>query len=135
LPKTRIFFYEEAPGDVPVLDWLSNLRNTDTAAYAKCVARIQRLAALGHELRRPEADFLRSGIYELRARRGRVHLRILYFYHGKDVAFLAHALTKTAEVRNADIERAVRRREKLKADPDAHTYYEHEEDLVDDKGT
>jgi hypothetical protein len=35
---------------------------------------------MGHELRRPEADFLRDGIYELRASLGGVHHRILYFF-------------------------------------------------------
>lgn len=33
---------------------------------------------MGHELRRPEADFLRDGIYELRTSLGVLHHRILY---------------------------------------------------------
>ena len=72
MPRIGVVFYQEAPGDVPALDWLRRLQRTDRRAYAKCVARVQRLAELGHELRRPEADFLRDGIHELRARRGRV---------------------------------------------------------------
>jgi DNA-binding XRE family transcriptional regulator len=48
--------------------------------YAKCAVRIRRLADLGHELRRPEADLLRDGICELRARLGTVNYRILYFF-------------------------------------------------------
>ncbi len=70
-----------------------------------------RLAALGHALRRPEADYLRDDIYELRARRGRVQYRTLYFFHGQRLAGLAHALTKEGQVPPADIERAIRRKD------------------------
>jgi phage-related protein len=124
VPSTDVFFYQEAPGNVPTLDWLRELRKGHKAAYAKCVARIQRLAELGHELRRPESDFLRDGIHELRAKRGRVNYRILYFFHGRNVAFLAHALTKEGAVPNAEIDCAVRRRRKLERNPAAHTYAE-----------
>jgi len=62
---------------------------------------------LGHELRRPEADLLRDGIYELRARLGTVNYRILYFFHGRNVAVLAHAITKENEIPVVEINRAV----------------------------
>lgn len=93
-------------------------------AYAKCVAVVERLMELGHELRRPTADMLREGIYELRARRGRVNYRLLYFFHGRNVAILAHALTKEDIVPPADIERALRRKQAFEASPDQHTYQE-----------
>jgi len=83
MPQTTIVFYKEEDGQVPVLAWLRVLQRRDRRAYAACIARIQRLAALGHELRRPEADYLRDDIDELRARRGRVQYRILYFFHGQ----------------------------------------------------
>jgi len=79
---------------VPVLEWLVKLRKSDQPAYARCVAAVERLAVLGHELRRPLADLLRDGIYELRIRKGRVKYRILYFYHGPGLAILGHAITK-----------------------------------------
>lgn len=122
MPSTEIQFYQREDGMVPALDWLQELRARDRRAYAKCVARLERLAALGHELRRPEADILRDGIYELRVRRGRVHYRILYFFHGRNVAVLAHALTKEGQVPKNDIERALRRKEKLEANPEQHIY-------------
>ena len=77
-----------------MVEWLTELRRLDRKGYAKCIPCIRRLAELGHEIRRPEADYLREGMYELRARRGRVNYRILYFFHGQDGAVLAHALTK-----------------------------------------
>jgi ribosome-binding protein aMBF1 (putative translation factor) len=122
VPRTAVLFYREAPGNVPVLDWLRELRRIDRRGYAKCVARIERLAALGHELRRPEGDYLRDGIHELRARRGRVHYRMLYFFHGRQVAVLASGLSKEARVPDGDIERAARRRAAFESEPGRHTY-------------
>jgi len=91
-------------------------------AYAKCVVRIRRLVELGHELRRPEADLLRDGIYELRAKLGTVNYRLLYFFHGRDVAVLAHAITKENEIPVTEINRAVARKRTFIASPAAHTF-------------
>lgn len=128
MPATTVFFYCDDSERTPVLEWLQKLREENQKAYAKCVARIQRLAAEGHELRRPEADFLRDGIYELRARSGNVNYRLLYFFHGQNVAVLAHGLTKEADVPTADIERALERKKRFENDPDKHTHEEKTED-------
>lgn len=122
MPVTEVLFYQDEPRRAPVVEWLRDLRRNDRRAYAKCVARIQRLAEAGHELRRPEADYLRDGIYELRARRGRVNYRILYFFHGQNVAILAHALTKEGEIPDGDIDRVIRRKQAFERDPARHTY-------------
>jgi hypothetical protein len=103
LPRTEIFFYQDEDGRAPVIEWLRELRREDRQAYAKCVDRINRLAEAGHELPRPEADYLPDGLYELRARRGHVNYRILYFFHGQQVAILAHGLTKEGEIPIGDI--------------------------------
>ena len=63
MPKTRLLFFREADGPAPAWEWLKDLRATNPKAFAKCAVRIRRLAEMGHELRRPEADFLRDGIY------------------------------------------------------------------------
>ena len=89
----------------------------------KCLVRIERLAELGHELRRPEADLLEDGIYELRVSFRRVQYRVLYFFHEGD-AVLAHGLIKEGRVPSADLVRAQRRRDAYTADPAAHTYRE-----------
>lgn len=124
MPKTEVIFYCDERGQAPVVEWLRELRRKDKKAYAKCNARIQVLAQLGHELRRPMADYLRDGIHELRIRQGHVNFRILYFFHGQAVAILAHGLTKEDEVPNADIERAIQRKEAFAKDPAKHTYPE-----------
>jgi len=92
VPQTEVFFFREPKDNsVPLLDWLDGL---PTKVQAKCIARIDRLAELRHELRRPEADFLRDGIYELRASYRGIHHRILYFFAGQAVVVLSHGLTK-----------------------------------------
>lgn len=123
MPRADVGYYQEGKA-VPVLDWLRELRQRDRRAYAKCVVRIQRLAQEGHALRRPEADYLRDGIHELRARQGRVNYRILYFFHGQNVVILAHGLTKEDEVPDAEIERALRRKEAFEQNPKLHLYEE-----------
>jgi phage-related protein len=122
VPKTEVIFYRDERGQAPVVEWLRELRRKDKKAYAKCNARIQVLAQPGHELRRPMADYLRDGIHELRIRQGHVNYRILYFFHGQAVAILAHGLTKEDEVPNADIERAIQRKEAFAKAPAKHTY-------------
>ncbi|MCW5777331.1 MAG: type II toxin-antitoxin system RelE/ParE family toxin [Phycisphaeraceae bacterium] len=124
MPETTVVFFKEADGKVPVRDWLMELRLRDRRGFAKCVERIQRLAALGHELRRPHADLLRDGIYELRARCGSVNYRILYFFHGRDAVVLAHGLTKEDRVPDAEIERALRRRRAFECTPALHVFEE-----------
>jgi phage-related protein len=92
-------------------------------ARAKCIVRIERLAALGHELRRPEADFLREGIHELRVRHGNSQHRILYFFHeGRGV--LSHGCTKEDVVPSLEIDRAIENRLRFIHDPSRHTYEE-----------
>jgi len=57
-----------------------------------------------------------------------VNYRILYFFHGQNVAVLAAGLTKEASVPAADIERALRRKKAFEQDPEQHSY---DEDLTD----
>lgn len=113
-----VFFYGNR-GSSPLLDWL---RSIPERAYAKGIARIDRLKSLGHELRRPEADYLRDGIYELRWRLGRVNYRILYFFHDRDTLVLVHGLTKEAEIRNNDIALAITRKTAYYKNPEEHAY-------------
>ena len=89
---------------------------------AKCTERIDRLGELGHELRRPEADFLRDGIYELRSSYQGVHYRMLYFFAAKAVVVLSHGLTKEPEVPPRDIDQAVQRKQMVEADFEKFTF-------------
>ena len=95
MPPTHVVFYRDDDGAAPCLEWFGDLPGK---AQDKCRVRLERLQALGHELRRPEADYLRDGIYELRVRLGTVNYRMLYFFHGRIVAVVAHGLVKEREV-------------------------------------
>ena len=120
MPQTEVFFFEDDRGVVPVQAWLQELSAKDAKAAAACIAKIRLLATAGHELRRPHADYLRDGIYELRAKRGRINYRVLYFFHGQNVALLAHGLTKEKKVPEADIARAIKRKKQYEQDPEKH---------------
>ena len=133
MPETRVVFYQDQDGEAPVLEWLKPLLKQDRKGYANCVARIQQLASTGYELRRPTADYLRDGIYKLRAKHVRVQYRILYFFSGQNVAILTHAITKGEDqVPNTEIEQAIQRKAQFEVNPAAHTYMEETEDGEDE---
>ena len=121
MPSTHVVFYQEKEGDAPVVQWLKELRSINVKAFDKCRAALTRLALLGHELRRPEADYLGEGIYELRIRLGSINYRLLYFFHGRNQACLSHGLTKEAAVPPEDIDTAVSHKELVEADPERYT--------------
>ena len=121
MPRTNVVFYREDDGSVPLLEWIDRL---PAKAKAKCRVRIGRLRAEGHELRRPEADYLRDGVYELRVGLQGINYRMLYFFHGATAAVLSHGLVKERVVPSSEIDAAIERRRKFVADPPKHTYRE-----------
>ena len=116
---TEVVFYQEEDGVVPLVEWLDSL---ETKPREKCLVRLSRLEELGHELRRPEADYLRDEIYELRAAYQGVQFRMLYFFRGKAFVVVSHGLVKEKTVPPKEIDRALARKEKFEADPKAHTF-------------
>ena len=98
----------------------SGLDQLPVKVKAKCLLRVERLRELGHELRRPEADLLRDGIYELRASLQGVHYRILYFFHGAVAAVVAHGIVKESAVPPKEIDRAIERKKRFEANPAKH---------------
>ena len=119
MPKTKVVFYREEDGTVPVLDWLDGLPDK---VKAKCRVRIERLKWLGHELRRPAADYLRDGIYELRVSYQGVNYRMLYFFHGREAVVVSHGLVKEQKVPLKEIKKAVERKKKFDADPKRYAF-------------
>ena len=119
MPEVDVVLYQESDGTAPLLDWLQGLA---PKARAKCIARVIRLRQRGHELRRPEADYLRDGIYELRVGWQRANYRLLFFFYGRTAAVLSHGTVKEGRVPPREINRAVERKALFDADPEAHTY-------------
>jgi len=117
-----IVLYCEADRSVPLLDWLDRL--PDKARLA-CLARVELLAEFGHRLRRPHAENLGEGIWELRVKVDGVNFRILYFFRGQQVVVLSHGLIKQqAEVPAAEIKLARERKVAFALNPARHTHKE-----------
>lgn len=123
MPPTEVRAFRDAErGDVvPVQQWLDRLEQHEPKAYAKCLARILELAEKGNEMRRPHADYLRDGIYELRATLGRDQYRLLYFFFGRNIVAVSHGLTKEREVPHGEIELAIDRMNRVMRSPDKYT--------------
>src|SRR5260370_42459553 len=94
----------EESGDVPFLESYESL---PAKARAKCRVRLERLQEMGNELRRPEADYLRDAIYELRIKNQRLNYRILSFFHGRSAVVLSHGLQKEKIVPPKEIDLAI----------------------------
>jgi phage-related protein len=121
MPRTKVVFFCEEDGSCPLLDWFAEL---PARAQDKCFLRLERLRELGHELRRPEADYLRDGVYELRVSLEGVQYRLLYFFHGRVAAVVTHGLVKERTVPSKEVDRAVRRKALFASNPEKHTYRE-----------
>lgn len=121
MPRIRVVLYRDVDGSCPFVEWFDEL---PAKAQDKCYLRLERLREMGHELRRPEADFLRDGIHELRVGLQGVHYRILYFFHGTVAAVVSHGLVKEQLVPPREIDRVVERKKRFEASPSIHTYQE-----------
>lgn len=113
--------YCDEDGSCPFLEWLDR---QPVKVQAKCLLRVERLRELGHELRRPEADLLRDGVYELRASLQGVHYRVLYFFHGTVAAILSHGIAKERTIPSKEIERAIERKKRFESEPARHSLSE-----------
>jgi phage-related protein len=123
VPRVGVVIYARDDGTAPLLEALQQLRRSGQhRVVAKCRARILLLSEKGPELRRPVADYLADGIYELRVRHERVHYRMLYFFAGPGIVVLSHLITKLGRVPGREIERAHVHRKRFLAKPDLHTH-------------
>ena len=118
MPRAEVVLFAEEDGSCPLIEWLDNLT---VKGRLKCIVKIERLAEMGHELRRPEADFLRDDIHELRVALERTQYRMLYFFH-QNKAIVSHGLKKEAEVPSGEIDLAIERRKRFRTNPLKYTY-------------
>jgi len=119
LPVTTLLFYQDEDGAVPLLEWLDSLT---AKAQDKCLARLKRLEDLGHELRRPEADYLHDSIYELRISLQSINYRMLYFFHGTITVVVSHGIVKERRVPPKEISKAIEHKKRFIANPQRHTF-------------
>jgi phage-related protein len=122
LPPVQVVFYMDDDGTVPMIEWLENLWS-QPKHRAKCIKWLTLLRDQGHELRRPKADLLRDGIYELRVRLGFENYRMLYFFFGRGSAVVTHGIIKhTDEVPAGEIDKSLKLKRKFENDPTLHTH-------------
>jgi hypothetical protein len=125
VPNIRVVFYQEKPGDIPVLDWIKETERTHCGCSVKFRAYIERLQEIG-QLSPPTSKKLRDNIYELRPTYKNRAYRILYFFHSGN-AVLCNALLKREDSRREfeqAIDKALERRTKYIEAPSQYTYEE-----------
>lgn len=101
---------------------LRNLNVTNPKAFEKCRAAISRLALLGYQPRRIDADYLRDEFYEVSIRSGSFNYCLMYFLHGRTVSVVAHCLAKESAVTAIDIKLAIAHKAAFTATPATHTF-------------
>ena len=99
-----IYYFVDRRGRNPVKEFIHGLPFNE---QDKIYAYIDELRRQGHNLRRPMADYLGSGIYELRPKANRV----LYFFFLENSVVLVHAIRKkTDKVPEQDLKLAIKRK-------------------------
>jgi phage-related protein len=120
MPQIEVLLYCEDDGTAPLVDWLATLQ---AKARDRCLALLTLLHEQGHELRRPHAENLGNGLYELRVKFYRVNYRMLYFFRGRDAAVVSHGLAKERAIPSGEIRLALERKRKFEHDPERHTFH------------
>lgn len=110
----QVRFFKDQRGRVPSKEWLKAQPNR---VQAKLIHALQRLQSEGHRIRRPHADLLDDGIYELRVAYKRQQFRLLYFFEGEGSAVVTHGFVKERVVPPIEIERAKKHRTQFRSDP------------------
>ena len=103
----KVILYETKAGKSPVNDFIATLTQNEKDWMAVCMEQLKKE---GYKIRRPQADYLRDDIYELRIQlRGRKKARTLYFFCYDDYIVLTHTFIKrTKEVPSKEIEKAIK---------------------------
>jgi phage-related protein len=98
-------FYRNDEGECPVEDFLNDLSENDRD---KIQVWLDVLEDRGINLHRPQADYLRDGIHELRIKLSKGGTRTLYFFCFETTIILTHAFYKrTDKVPENEINRAL----------------------------
>jgi phage-related protein len=106
--KSICFFIDER-GEKPVKEFIDKLPLKE---QAKIMAYLDELKKQGHNLRRPMADYLGEGIYELRPRDN----RIFYFFYLRENAVLLHAIRKkTDKIPQGDMDLCMKRKKQVES--------------------
>ena len=104
---SSIYYFLDERGNSPIEEFMYSLPIKEKE---KILAYISELLKEGHNLRRPMADYLGHGIYELRPKNN----RIFYFFFLRDSAVLLHAIKKkTYEIPESDLNICIKRKSQV----------------------
>ena len=117
MAQTRLVYYQEPSGQVPMQRWFNGLPEDSQTA---CRQAIIELRKLGQKLEFPHVRPLRGGIHELRVRVRRLRYRIFYFWHSGTVVLTHGIAKKTAAVPQREIIRALKRKRQFEQNPTLH---------------
>ena len=99
-----VYYFVDERGMSPVKEFIDSLSIKE---QTKVFAYLIELRNQGNNLRRPMADYLGNGVYELRPKDN----RIFYFFFLEESAVLLHAIRKkTDKIPEADLKLCLRRK-------------------------
>jgi phage-related protein len=99
-----VYYFVDERGGKPIKEFIRALPKNERA---KILAYVIELKRQGNNLRRPMADYLGNGIYELRPKDN----RIFYFFYLRDNAILVHAIKKyTKRIASRDLQLCIKRK-------------------------
>jgi phage-related protein len=104
---TRVIFYENENGRMPVREALESLSEPD---QAKAAAHLALLEKHGHALREPHVKYLQEKLRELRFKISAGQYRVFFFFQVGEQAVLLHSMVKkTQQTPQRDLELAMKR--------------------------
>jgi len=100
----NICFFIDKRGRAPVKEFIEELTQDE---QTKALAYIEELKRQGHNLRRPIADYVKDGVYELRPKAN----RLFFFFFLRENAVLVHAIKKkTDKIPENEVKVCIRRK-------------------------
>ena len=106
MSQFEIIFYTKEDGTQPAREFMNGLSLKMRARVAKIVAMLQEY---GGQVRMPYSEYLKDGIFQIRAQQEGNIVRVLYFFwDGKKVILTNGFTKKTNKMPSAEIERAKR---------------------------
>ena len=101
-----IIYYKTRRGEIPALEFIDKF---SVKVQIKIRKHILLLSYEGPKLKRPYADYLRDGIYELRVKFSPNEYRVLYFFFQRTQIILTHGLLKQSnKVPESEIIKAIK---------------------------
>lgn len=102
----EIEYFENSNGRIPTEEFLDGLSKKTELPYV--LNALEQLGEHGHDLKRPQVDYLGKKIYELRVKTLNRKIRLLYFFFDGNKIIITHGLIKkTLKVPPSEIALAI----------------------------